>query len=242
MDKILNDAWFIGIAGSLIASTIFLLFSKFISALTHKKRINVANGLVVNQLRSYMVNSDFVRNAAETTDNSIDIENIIFALRRSAARKYQLKEDELFSVSEYMEEIAAEIIGNTYLSVGDQLLYFSYIERYLSREVRKKKNTNLCLKDIIIMLCSLLAICIFSFSFVELLRSLFQLIESLLLKYDFPIEEIPSKKEFLGALILGVIFIALLSSLSDLLSNFIKKKIENITQKKRKSEKDNSDE
>lgn len=237
MNKILNDAWFIGVAGSLIASTIFLLISKFISSLTHKKRINIANELVVNQLRSYMVNSEFIRRDTEMTEGSNDIENIIFALKRSAARKYQLREDELFSVSEYMEELTTEIIGNTYLSTGDQLLYFKYIEQYLSREVKKKKNTNLNLEDIVIMLFSLILICIFAFSFVELLRLLFQLFETLLLQYDFPIEEIPSKKEFLGALMLGGIFIALLSSLSGLLSNYIKKTIENITKKKKESDK-----
>lgn len=231
MNKILNDAWFIGIAGSLIASTIFLLISKFISSLTHKKRINIANELVVNQLRSYMVNSEFIRRDTKTVEDSNDIESIIFALKRSAVRKYQLREDELFSVSEYMEELTTEIIGNTYLSAGDQLLYFKYIERYLSREAGKKKNTNLSLKDIIIMLFSLILICIFAFSFVELLRLLFQLLETLLLQYDFPIEEIPSKKEFLGALVLGGIFVALLSSLSDSLSNYIKEKLKILLKK-----------
>lgn len=130
MNKILNDAWFIGIAGSLIASTIFLLISKFISSLTHKKRINIANELVINQLRSYMVNSDFIRRDTETTEDSNDIEHIIFALKRSAARKYQLREDELFSVSEYMEELTTEIIGNTYLSAADQFERSEEKEKY----------------------------------------------------------------------------------------------------------------
>lgn len=92
------------------------------------------------------------------------------------------------------------------------------------------------------MLFSLIFTCIFTFSFVELLRLLFQLFETLLLQYDFPVEEIPSKMELLGILILGVIFIALLSSLSDLLSNYIKRKIENITEKKRESDKNKPDE
>ena len=107
LDSIANSL-LIGVIGSLIATLIVFLISQLREHIRHQKRIIAANIFVVDRLRAYIVNAD------------IPTDEILEALRRSAARKYELKEYELWPISTYVEETVAEIVGNIYLKIEDQ--------------------------------------------------------------------------------------------------------------------------
>lgn len=120
MEKLFDNAWFSSIICSIIATIIVAIFSKILGVIRHKKRISDANTLVVNQLRAYVVNA------------GIPSDTILDALKRSAARKFKIREDEMQEASIYMEELASEIVGNTYLKIDDQSEYLKTIDAYLS--------------------------------------------------------------------------------------------------------------
>lgn len=118
LDSIANSL-LIGVIGSLIATLIVFLISQLREHIRHQKRIIAANIFVVDRLRAYIVNAD------------IPTDEILEALRRSAARKYELKEYELWPISTYVEETVAEIVGNIYLKIEDQTSYLEKANKYL---------------------------------------------------------------------------------------------------------------
>lgn len=113
------DNLLIGVVGSLIATIIVFLVSQLRDHIKHQKRIKSANLFVIDRLRAYIVNAD------------IPSDEILNALRKSAARKFELKEYELWPVSTYVEETVAEIIGNVYLKMEEQTSYLEKANAYL---------------------------------------------------------------------------------------------------------------
>ncbi len=124
LDSIANSL-LIGVIGSLIATLIVFLISQLREHIRHQKRIIAANIFVVDRLRAYIVNAD------------IPTDEILEALRRSAARKYELKEYELWPISTYVEETVAEIVGNIYLKIEDQTSYLEKANKYLQEHEGK---------------------------------------------------------------------------------------------------------
>lgn len=115
------DNLLVGIVGSLIATLIVFLVAQLREHIRHQKRIKAANIFVVDRLRAYIVNAD------------IPADEILGALRRSAARKYELKEYELWPISIYVEETVAEIVGNVYLKIEEQTSYLEKANKYLQK-------------------------------------------------------------------------------------------------------------
>lgn len=113
------DNLLIGVVGSLIATIIAFLVTQLREHIKHQKRIKSANLFVIDRLRAYIVNAD------------IPSDEILNALRKSAARKFDLKEYELWPVSTYVEETVAEIIGNVYLKMEEQTSYLEKANTYL---------------------------------------------------------------------------------------------------------------
>lgn len=119
MKNILENDWFINITASLISTLISFGLAQAIKSIQHKKRIYEANTLVLNQLRVYLVNAN------------IPPLSIFVALKNSAARKFHIKESDLLPHTGYIEEIVAEIVGNTYLSIRQQEDYLRLLDDYL---------------------------------------------------------------------------------------------------------------
>lgn len=119
MGNILENEWFVSIVASLIATLISFGLAQVIKSIQHKKLIYEANTLVLNQLRVYLINAD------------IPSSEIFVALKSSAARRFHIKESDLLPSSGYIEEIVAEIVGNTYLSIRQQEDYLRLLDKYL---------------------------------------------------------------------------------------------------------------
>lgn len=129
-EKLIQNDWFIGISCSLIAALIGLAASRAIGYIRHRKRILDADQFVTNQLRAYLVNG------------GIPPDNILIALKRSSARKFNVKEEELLSLTDYMEDVISGIIGNVYLSIDDQNRYLKIINQYIADHKHKAENTS----------------------------------------------------------------------------------------------------
>ena len=125
------DNLLIGVIGSLIATIIVFLVSQLREHIKHQKRIKLANSFVVDRLRAYIVNAD------------IPTDEILNALRKSAARKFELKEYELWPISTYVEETVAEIIGNVYLKMEEQTSYLEKANVYLAEHKMQIQNQSL---------------------------------------------------------------------------------------------------
>jgi len=132
-DSIVNNL-LIGVVGSLIATVIVFLVTQLREHIKHQKRIKAANIFVMDRLRAYIVNAD------------IPTDEILEALRRSAARKYELKEYELWPIYTYVEETIAEIVGNVYLKIEDQTAYLGkankYLQEYESEVIRSSPQVD----------------------------------------------------------------------------------------------------
>jgi len=115
------DNLLIGVVGSLIATVIVFLITQLREHFKHQKRIKSANLFVIDRLRAYIVNAD------------IPTDEILNALRKSAARKFELKEYELWPITTYVEETVAEIIGNVYLKMEEQTSYLDKANVYLAK-------------------------------------------------------------------------------------------------------------
>lgn len=124
------DNLLIGVVGSLIATIVVFLITQLREHFRHQKRIKSANLFVIDSLRAYIVNAD------------IPSDEILNALRKSAARKFDLKEYELWPVSTYVEETVAEIIGNIYLKMEEQTSYLEKANTYLvSHKIDSENNS-----------------------------------------------------------------------------------------------------
>lgn len=115
------DNLLIGVVGSLIATLIVFVITQLREHIRHQKRIKAANLFVIDRLRAYIVNAD------------IPTDEILNALRKSAARQFELKEYELWPITTYVEETVAEIIGNVYLKMEEQTSYLDKANAYLAK-------------------------------------------------------------------------------------------------------------
>lgn len=171
------DNLLIGVVGSLIATIIAFLVTQLREHIKHQKRIKSANLFVIDRLRAYIVNAD------------IPSDEILNALRKSAARKFDLKEYELWPVSTYVEETVAEIIGNVYLKMEEQTSYLEKANAYLlTHEFASESNSSQMDKVYrqwrLVFLCILFITFLAFYVFVAIFNVLiFALIEKICLNY-----------------------------------------------------------
>ena len=147
MDNLFGNTWVSGVVSSLIASVIVFCITQIYNVVKHKKRIDAGNNFVLNQLRAYVV------------DEGIPTDDILNALRRSAARRFKVRESELLSLPDFMEETVAEILGNVYLKKAEQSQYLSTLNRYLvehHRSIELPRITHRQTRLIIFIRCVLI--------------------------------------------------------------------------------------
>lgn len=103
----MHNAWVIGIVGGIISGiivyyiTIYVLDRKKKS--DHKRDITYANNAVLDILRPYIANSGL--------PSKKELEVII----NSISRHYGVKNDEMYSITSFYEDLVLEFIGNMYI-------------------------------------------------------------------------------------------------------------------------------
>ena len=115
------------ISCGLISAFITFLIAQIYKVFKHKNRIDGANQFLINQLRMYIMNGGDLP--------PLDI------LRRSASRKYEVKIDEIFDSVSLLEEVAAGVVGNVYLSIDQQMRFLEKINAWISMELEMEAST-----------------------------------------------------------------------------------------------------
>lgn len=134
MKEFLSNAWVVSILSGILVFFITNSAIMLQNGRKHKKQINNANAMVLNRLRSYVV------------DNGLPPKEIINAIKASTAREFNIKYDELLNIKELCEELITDIIGNIYISNDNKVKYIEMLKNYLKEkgnlqeDMRKNKQ------------------------------------------------------------------------------------------------------
>lgn len=135
-DPLISE-WIICAFVGLIIGVISKAFIKFLDNRHMEKQISYANKMIINHLRSYVV------------DNGLPPREIINAVKVSIAREYNVRYDKLFTFEALCEEIIKDIIGNSYISNYNQKKYIDMLVNYLKQDDHlandnKESYVNIC--------------------------------------------------------------------------------------------------
>lgn len=128
MKEFLSNSWVVSIISGII---VFFLTNTIImiqNRRKHKKQINDANTMILNRLRSYVV------------DNGLPQKEIINAVKSSTSREYNIKYDELLTIRELCEELITDIISNIYISNDNKVKYINMLKDYLNEKNNLQEN------------------------------------------------------------------------------------------------------
>jgi len=131
MLSILSNQWVVGIGAGIISGVIVYFITRWLFGRKdnskHIEQINLANEEIIRVLRPYV--------AEEGLPNK-DIVNAILA---STARKYNLQQNEVYSIRVVCEELIKETLENVYVSCSKKQEYSKSINDYIL-EVEKTLN------------------------------------------------------------------------------------------------------
>lgn len=124
MLQFLQNPWIVGIGGGIISGIIVFFVSNWImdkkSNSEYVGQIQAANTEVVNMLKPYIV------------DNGLPEKDVLDAIVASVSRKYKVKNDDLYSIKIFCEELIREIIGNVYVSNDKKAEYSKQLSDYIN--------------------------------------------------------------------------------------------------------------
>lgn len=121
MEKFLSNSWVVSIVSGIIVFVITSSFMVFQDKRHNKKKVYDANIMILNHLRSYVV------------DNELPEIEIINALKNSLAREYGVKYEELLSTKSVCEDLVKDILGNNYISNDNQKKYITMLHNYIKQ-------------------------------------------------------------------------------------------------------------
>ena len=131
MLSILSNQWVVGIGAGIISGVIVYFLTRWLLGRKdnskHIEQINMANEEIIRILRPYV--------AEEGLPNK-DIVNAILA---SSSRKYNLQQNEVYSIRVVCEELIKETLENVYVSCSKKQEYSMSINDYLI-EIEKPLN------------------------------------------------------------------------------------------------------
>ena len=134
MEKFLSNSWVVSIISGIIVFIITSLFMGFQDKRHNKKKVSDANIMILNHLRSYVV------------DNGLPEIEIVDALKNSIAREYDVKYEELLSTKFVCEDLVKDILGNNYISNDNQKKYITMLYNYINQintiNINLDKNEN----------------------------------------------------------------------------------------------------
>ena len=135
-----ENPWVVGIGTGIISSIIVFLITNMIhrykNNLKHREQINSANRDIIHTLKQYVV------------EKGLPEKEIVNTIIISTARKYNVKSEELYTISVICEELIREIVENVYVSSDKKSEYSLQLKDYLnklSEEQPDAKQANPCL-------------------------------------------------------------------------------------------------
>lgn len=119
MKEFLSNSWVVSIISGILVFFVTNFFVILKSKRESRKQIYDANTMVLNHIRGYVV------------DNGLPSQIIIESVKKSIAREYNIKYNDLLSTKELCEELIKDIIGNIYISNDNRKIYINMLEEYL---------------------------------------------------------------------------------------------------------------
>lgn len=139
MFAFLQNQWVVGIGGGIVSGIIVYLITKWIfqrkDNSKYLEQINTANMDIIRTLKPYVA------------EKGLPEKEIIDAIILSTARKYKVKNDELYSIRIICEELIREIIENVYVSTDKKKEYSIQLKEYL-HELSTEQDKSLLISDI----------------------------------------------------------------------------------------------
>ena len=132
---IINNPWVIGIGGGIISSLIVFFVTQYISRKRGKReymqKIEIANNDILYFIRPLII------------DKKIPTREIISAIRFSTAKKYGIKEEDLYNETSLYNDLVTEIMANSFLSAEQKLEFCDLLKQMKSSSYNMNKNIEL---------------------------------------------------------------------------------------------------
>lgn len=135
----LQNQWVVGIGGGIISGIIVFFITKWLlqrkDNSKYLEQIANANMDIIRALKPYIA------------EKGLPEKEIIDAIISSTARKYKVKNDELYSIRIICEELMREVIENVYVSADKKKEYSLQLKDYL-QQLNTGKDKSLLVSDI----------------------------------------------------------------------------------------------
>ena len=135
----LQNQWVVGIGGGIISGIIVFFITKWLfqrkDNSKYLEQIANANLDIIRTLKPYIA------------EKGLPEKEIIDAIISSTARKYKVKNDELYSIRIICEELIREIIENVYVSADKKKEYSLQLKDYI-QQLNTGKYKSLLVSDI----------------------------------------------------------------------------------------------
>lgn len=113
MTEILNNPWVTGIGGGVISSLIVFFVTRYFFSKREKReylqKVETANNEILYSIRPLVI------------EKNIPTKEILSAVRISTAKKYGVKQEDLYNEFSLSNDLINEIIGNSFLSSEQKL-------------------------------------------------------------------------------------------------------------------------
>lgn len=143
--EIIKNTWFVGISTGIISGIVVFFFTKWImdrkERVEYFKRVSNANQNIIETLKTYIA------------ENGLPDIEVLVALNMSTARAFNVDVNEMYSISDYCEELIREIMRDVYVSnekkkeyidmlvkYKEKIKTINYVEQYQTLKMNDEKN------------------------------------------------------------------------------------------------------
>ncbi len=120
MTEILNNPWVTGIGGGIISSLIVFFVTRYFFSKREKReyiqKVETANNEILYSIRPLVI------------EKNIPTKDILSAVRISTAKKYGVKQEDLYNEFSLSNDLINEIMGNSFLSSEQKLEFCKLLQ------------------------------------------------------------------------------------------------------------------
>lgn len=128
---ILNNPWVTGIGGGIISSLIVFFVTKYLFSKKENKeyqqKIKTANNEILYSIRPLVI------------EKKLPTDDIISAIKISIAKKYGIKQDDLYTDFSLYNDLVMEIMENSFLSSEQKLEFCELLKKMRNEQNSKEK-------------------------------------------------------------------------------------------------------
>lgn len=128
---ILNNPWVTGIGGGIISSLIVFFVTKYLfnkkENKEYQQKIKTANNEILYSIRPLVI------------EKKLPNEDIISAIKISIAKKYGIKQDDLYTEFSLYNDLVMEIMENSFLSSEQKLEFCELLKQMINKQNIQEK-------------------------------------------------------------------------------------------------------